>query len=64
MFFLTTQVLCSIKFLKRSQAGGDVFLDHTGTQDETWLWHYETETEAQLSVWKTPDTPSLKKIWR
>ena len=38
-----------------------LFLDRIITTDETWLWHFDPETKAQSSVWKTPGTPPPKK---
>ena len=52
---------CSEEFLERYETEGEAFLDHIVTQDETWLWHYDPETKAQSSVWKTPNTPPPKK---
>ena len=37
------------------------FLDRIITKDETWLHHFDPETKAMSSVWKTPKTPPPKK---
>jgi len=55
------RVTSSMEFLTRCDAEGDRFLDRIITQDETWLWHYDPETKADSSVWKTPGTPPPKK---
>lgn len=55
------RVQCSSVFLQRYAAEGDAFLDRIVTTDETWLHHYDPETKAQSSVWKTPRTPPPKK---
>lgn len=48
-------------FLRRYRAEGERFLDRIVTLDETWLWHYDPESKAQSSVWKTPQTPPPRK---
>ena len=35
-------VSCSEEFMDRYEAEGDAFLDRIVTQDETWLWHYQS----------------------
>lgn len=55
------RVTSSMEFLTRCDEEGDRFLDRIITQDETWLWHYDPETKADSSVWKTPGTPPPKK---
>ncbi|XP_045174473.1 histone-lysine N-methyltransferase SETMAR-like [Mercenaria mercenaria] len=56
-----TRARSSAAFLERYAAGGDEFLDRIVTTDEIWLHHYNPETKAQSSVWKTPRTPPPKK---
>jgi len=48
-------------FLSRYDAEGDEFLDRIITTDETWLYHFDPETKAMSSVWKSPRTPPPKK---
>lgn len=55
------RVRCSQAFLSRFDAEGDEFLDRIITTDETWLHHFDPETKAMSSVWKTPRTPPIKK---
>ncbi|XP_052266722.1 protein GVQW3-like [Dreissena polymorpha] len=55
------RVKCSEEFLRRYRKEGERFLDHIVTLDETWLWHYDPETKAQSSVWKTAASPPPKK---
>lgn len=55
------RVRCSQSFLSRYEAEGDEFLDRIITTDETWLHHFDPETKAMSSVWKTPNTPPPKK---
>ena len=55
------RVTSSSEFLSRYDAEGERFLNRIVTQDETWLWHYDPETKADSSVWKTPGTPPPKK---
>lgn len=52
---------CSVEFLRRYDAEGDMFLNRIVTTDETWLHHFDPETKLQSSVWKTPSTPPPKK---
>lgn len=54
------RVQCSRAFLSRFDAEGDEFLDRIITTDETWLHHFDPETKAMSSVWKTPKTPPPK----
>lgn len=37
---------------------GDNFLDRIITTDRTWLHHFDPETKAMFSVWKTPQYTS------
>lgn len=55
------RVTDSMEFLSRYEATGETFLNSIITQDETWLWHYDPETKAESSIWKTPGTPPPKK---
>lgn len=52
---------CSRAFLTRYETDGAAFLDRIVTTDETWLHHFDPETKAMSSVWKTPRTPPPKK---
>ena len=51
------RVQCSELFLRRYDSECDRII----TTDETWLHHYDPETKAMSSVWKTPNTPPPKK---
>ena len=55
------RVRCSRAFLTRYETDGCAFLDRIITTDETWLHHFDPETKAMSSVWKTPRTPPPKK---
>ena len=55
------RVRCSQMFLSRYDAEGDEFLDRIITTDESWFHHFDPETKAMSSVWKTPNTPPPKK---
>lgn len=55
------RVRCSETFLRRYEDEGCDFLDRIITTDETWLHHFDPETKAMSSVWKTPSTPPPKK---
>ena len=55
------RVRCSQAFLSRYDAEGDEFLDRIITTDETWLHHFDPETKAISSVWKTPAYTSPKE---
>jgi hypothetical protein len=36
-------------------------LENVITCDETWIFQYDPETKRQLSHWKTPTSPRMKK---
>lgn len=55
------RVNASLEFVQRYETEGDEFLNRIITTDETWLWHFDPESKAQSSVWKTPRTPPPKK---
>ena len=55
------RVRCSRLFLSCCDVEGNEFLDMIITTDETWLRHFDSETKAMSSVWKTPRTPPPKK---
>jgi hypothetical protein len=38
------------------------FLERIVTADETWLHHYEPESETQSLAWKRPTSPVAKKF--
>lgn len=44
------------------QLGGEAFLQHIITVDETWVHGYELELKHQPSQWRHPSSPSIEKI--
>jgi len=40
----------SQEFVKIYRKEGENFLNRIITTDETWLWHYNTETKAQSTI--------------
>jgi hypothetical protein len=34
------------------------------TDDESWIYGYNTKTKKQLSQWKSPQSPRTKKEWQ
>ena len=42
--------------------GGDAFLESVITGDESWLHHYDPEGKQASSVWKSPCSPTPKKL--
>jgi hypothetical protein len=38
------------------------FLERIVTADETWLHHYEPESEAKSMAWKRPTSPVAMKL--
>ena len=49
-------------FVQRFDRVGEDFLSRIVTADETWISLYETESEEQSTMWKTPGSPSPKKF--
>ena len=40
------------------------FLKKVITRDKSWVYSCDLETKAQLSQWKSPGSPRMKKVWQ
>ena len=49
-------------FVQRFEQEGEDFLSRIVTTDETWISLYEPESKEQSTMWKTPGSPSPKKL--
>jgi hypothetical protein len=58
------KALCISVFRELKQQARDDpnFISNIITGDETWVYGYDPETKQQLSHWKSPNSPQLKKV--
>ena len=55
---------CSREFLQRYADENDNFLDSIVTGDETWAFHFTTETKQQSREWLDSSSPKPRKFKR
>jgi histone-lysine N-methyltransferase SETMAR len=55
------QTICQ-QHLDHHAREGDAFLQRIVTGDESWVYHYESESKRQLMQWKNPSSPANKKF--
>jgi hypothetical protein len=48
--------------LQRYEEHGEAFLSRIVTGDETWVFHYTLESNAELMTWKHLHSPVKKKL--
>ncbi|XKL59951.1 hypothetical protein PGB90_000967 [Kerria lacca] len=56
------RVQISKEFLKRSRRESDSFLQSIVTGDETWVYHYESETKRQSMEYRHRNSPCIRKF--
>lgn len=54
----------SLSFLERYDRGGDEFLNHIVTGDETWVAYYTPETKRQSSEWHHSNSPTRPRKFK
>ena len=55
------QMICQ-EHLDHHAHEGDDFLHRTVTRDESWVYHYDPESERQSMQWKHVSSPANKKF--
>ena len=55
------QTICQAHFYRHA-CEVDAFLHRTVTGDESWVYHYESESKGQLMQWKHLSSPANKKF--
>ncbi|GFV13250.1 histone-lysine N-methyltransferase SETMAR [Trichonephila clavipes] len=51
----------ALDFHTRYTEASDEFLDHIVTDDETWVYHYTSESKQQSMQWRHSNSPKAKK---
>jgi hypothetical protein len=52
----------SLILLHRYEEHGEAFLSRIVTGDETWVFHYTPERNAELMTWKHPHLPVERSL--
>jgi acetylornithine deacetylase/succinyl-diaminopimelate desuccinylase-like protein len=55
------QTICQ-EHLDRHAREFDAFLRQIVTKDESWMYHYEPESNRHSMQWKHPSSPANKKL--